>query len=71
MDSFGYILISVKIVISDTLELLTCQMRLSFEICSNSLANPLQCLSPISIFLGLSYYFERIFHNFDIFFIKI
>ena len=46
-------------------------MSLSFKICSNSLANPPQCLSPIPIFLGLSYYFERIFYDFEIFFVKV
>ena len=46
-------------------------MSLSFKICSNSLANSPQCLSPIPIFLGLSYYFGRIFHSFGIFFVKI
>ena len=34
-------------------------MSLSFTICSNSLANPPRCLSPIPIFLGLFYYFEE------------
>ena len=42
-------------------------MSLSFKICSNSLANPPQCLSPTPMFLGLSYYFGRIFHGFGIF----
>ena len=46
-------------------------MSLLFKICSNSLANPLQCLSPILIFLGLSFYFGRIFPSFGIFFVKI
>ena len=46
-------------------------MSLSFKICSNSLANLPQCLSSLPVFLGLSYYFRRIFHGFGIFFMKI
>ena len=46
-------------------------MSLLFKICSNSLTYPLQCLSYIPIFLGLSYYFGGIFYGFGVFFVKI